>query len=565
MPIPDRGADHGEGTALALADVLKQSARGRRDREHVALLRLVAPDLARRKARVFHRDRAQLDARTPARGVDELRKGVGQAARPHVVDREDRIRLAELPAAVDHLLRAAFHLGVVALHGIEVEVGDVRTGAHGRGGAAAHADEQTRSAELDEQRTRLERALGRVLRAQRTQPAGQHDGLVVAARAHLEGAEVAAQVGAAELVVERRGPDRRLEHDVERRGDALGAAGALAFPRLHGAGDAQVGHRVADQAGLGLRAAAGRAFVADFAARAGRRTGKWRNGRRVVMRLALDDEVRLFLARCIDARRTGEEPPRARTLDDRGVVGVRHHGPLRVRSVGVADHGEQGLRLPLAVDDPFGVEDLVAAVLGIRLREHRELGVGRIAPEPAIGVLQVFDLVSAQGETQGLIRLPDAGDRLKRPRRNVLEQALRLLEGPQHRLGHAIVQQARHLRVRRAHIVGRAALDPARRDEAAVACDVGGLGRPRRERAQARHHEVKLAPQRFEHRRAVVEQALQHLALGRGELVLGLDEVAVLRAYGTEAGVELLQRGDELGEAELRQGTRPAELEDLRH
>ena len=51
----------------------------------------------------------------------------------------------------------------------------------------------------------------------------------------------------------------------------------------------------------------------------------------------------------------------------------------------VADHREQRLRLRDAVDDELGVEDLVAAVLGVRLREHHQLDIGRIAPEALEG------------------------------------------------------------------------------------------------------------------------------------------------------------------------------------
>ena len=59
----------------------------------------------------------------------------------------DRIglRRAELPAAVDHFLRAALHLGVAALHRVEVEVGGVGAGRHRRRRAAAHADQHARA------------------------------------------------------------------------------------------------------------------------------------------------------------------------------------------------------------------------------------------------------------------------------------------------------------------------------------------------------------------------------------------------------------------------------------
>ena len=72
-----------------------------------------------------------------------------------------------------------------------------------------------------------------------------------------------------------------------------------------------------------------------------------------------------------------------RALDHRRVVGVGDERSLRMRGVRRADHREQALVLRHAVDDPVGVEDLVAAVLGVRLREHHQLDVGRIAAERA--------------------------------------------------------------------------------------------------------------------------------------------------------------------------------------
>ena len=234
-PLRVRGADDRERTALALADRAKPARGSGRDREHVALLRLVAPDLARRHARLFGRDRAQVERAADAAAVHELRQRVRQPARADVVDRQDRIARAELPAAVDHLLRAALDLGVAALHRIEIEVGGVRAGRHRRRGAAAHADQHARAAELHEQRAVGERLLVRVVRADVADAAGDHDRLVVAAHLAgdllLERAEVAGEVRPAELVVERGGADRAFEHDDERRRDAVRLAG-VRFPRL---------------------------------------------------------------------------------------------------------------------------------------------------------------------------------------------------------------------------------------------------------------------------------------------------------------------------------------------
>ena len=143
-------AEHREGAAFALAEGAKALELGRRNREHVAFLRLVAPDLARRHAGVFGRDLAQLEAGAAARRPCQLGHGVGQSARADVVDRQDRIRGSQLPAAVDHLLRAALHLGVAALHRVEIQIRHIGARAHRGRRAAAHADQQAGAAELDQ-------------------------------------------------------------------------------------------------------------------------------------------------------------------------------------------------------------------------------------------------------------------------------------------------------------------------------------------------------------------------------------------------------------------------------
>jgi hypothetical protein len=55
----------------------------------------------------------------------------------------------------------------------------------------------------------------------------------------------------------------------------------------------------------------------------------------------------------------------------------------------VTDHREQAPFLRDAVDHPIRVEDLVPAVLGVRLREHHQFDVGRIAAEAAEIVREV--------------------------------------------------------------------------------------------------------------------------------------------------------------------------------
>jgi hypothetical protein len=76
--------------------------------------------------------------------------------------------------------------------------------------------------------------------------------------------------------------------------------------------------------------------------------------------------------------------------------------------VRLADHAEQGFVFRFAVDHPGGVEDLVAAVLGVGLREHHQFNVGRIAPGLRENVEQVIDFVVGERQTERAIGLDQA-------------------------------------------------------------------------------------------------------------------------------------------------------------
>src|SRR5439155_16898804 len=145
------------------------------------------------------------------------RQRVRQAACADVVNGEQRIALAELPAAVDDLLRPPLYLGVAALYRIEIQVLGIGARVHARRGAPAHPDQHGRTAQLHEQGPRRNRAFVGVHRTDVADAARDHDRLVEAAdgsvRFHLEGAEVAGEIGTAEFVVERGRAYRSLEHD----------------------------------------------------------------------------------------------------------------------------------------------------------------------------------------------------------------------------------------------------------------------------------------------------------------------------------------------------------------
>jgi len=260
------------------------------------------------------------------------------------MDREDRIAVAHLPAAVDDFLRTALHLGVAPLHRGEIEVGGVGAGGHRRSRATAQTDQHARSAELDQLRSGGKSLLEAMAAGDIADAAGDHDRLVVAAHLAveglLEGAEVAGQVGAAEFVVESGCAKRAFDHDVERRGDAVGLA-VIRFPRLDVTGNFQVGNREAAETRLGLGTASGGTFITDFAARTGRRARKRRNGGRVVVRLDLGEDVRGVLDIGIAAIGLRMEALDTGAFDHGRVIGIGDHGSFGMRLVRLTDHAKQ--------------------------------------------------------------------------------------------------------------------------------------------------------------------------------------------------------------------------------
>jgi hypothetical protein len=121
-----------------------------------------------------------------------------------------------------------------------------------------------------------------------------------------------------------------------------------------------------------------------------------------------------------------------------------------MQRMGIADHREQRVRLGLAIDHEAAAEDLVPAVLAVRLREHHQLDVGRIAFERAKALLEVGDLVVCQRQAKLAVRAlerrapgtqqVDAGER---PRPGAPEQLLGVTPVFEHALGHPIVQPLR--------------------------------------------------------------------------------------------------------------------------
>ena len=228
------------------------------------------------------------------------------------------------------------------------------------------------------------------------------------------------------------------------------------------------------------------------------------------------------------------------TFDHRGVVVVGREHPAGAFLGALLDELEERLFALLAVDDELGVEDFVAAMFAVGLREHHELDVGRMPPEGGIARHEVIDLVFGEGQTEALVgayqraspgREVDAREGLRLGAR---EELFCLVSSGEQRLGHTVVQrQLEALGIAegardRPH---DAALDPSHRVEPAIFDDVGRLRRPRGNRPEARHDE-QLAPadgREFD-ARPVIEQLIEHPLRAVCERPRQVDEVYEARA-----------------------------------
>ncbi len=499
MWLLTRLADHGVGTAFTRTDCIEALDIARFDGKHVTLLRFIAPQLERRQPAVGTRNALERKAPAAATILHQFGQRIRQAAGPDVVNEADRIILTELPAAIDHLLAAVLHLRVVALHRGEIELRIARTRGHRGGRATAEADQHCRPAKHHQQRAATHLPLGNMPFADIAHATGNHDRLVVAAHhatmVLLEAAEIATDRRSPELVVECGAADRTLEHDPQRRGDAFRAS-MIGLPGLHEAGNAQVRDAEAHQPSLGSCADAHRAFVADLATRAGRCAGKRRDRRRVVVRLDLHQDMNRLMAIAELARvRIGKEATRVVATDHGGIVGIgTQHGGVGRMPMRVADHREQAVRLCFAVDAPGRIEDLVTAVLAVRLSEHHQLDIGRVATQRNEARTQILDLVVCQCKAKLDVRLLKRSastsqdiDHAQRTCGFPCKQPLRVRQLGEHRLDHAIVQFVGNTLALAlvppercpVHAIRNAALDASHAAESAVVCDVGRLARPR--------------------------------------------------------------------------------------
>src|SRR5690606_42063082 len=85
--------------------------------QHVTLLRFVRPDGQRAHTRLVVRYVTQFEFAATATVVHQFREGVGNTAGADVVNKGNRVVIAQLPAAVDEIGRASCRESVVMTGG----------------------------------------------------------------------------------------------------------------------------------------------------------------------------------------------------------------------------------------------------------------------------------------------------------------------------------------------------------------------------------------------------------------------------------------------------------------
>ena len=372
------------------------------------------------------------------------------------MDKADRVLVTQLPALVDHFLTATFHLRVFTLYRSEVQIFRTCTGRHRRRRAATQTDQHGRATQNDQFSANFNFAFLNVVSTDITHTTGQHDRLVVTphlvavhtGRFLFKRTEVTVQVRTTKFVVKCGTTQRTFDHDIQRRNDTLRLT-ISAFPRLVELRDVQVRDGETGQTCFWLGTTAGSTFVTDLTTGACRCTRERRNRSRVVMGFHLHQQVnRLVVLRVFFSLRIREEAVRFMTHNHRGVVFISRKNIRRALLIGVLDHAEQRFLLLLAINGPAGVEDLVTAVLRVRLCKHHQLNVIRVTTQIDETLYQIIDLIVCQCQTQRLVRLFQSrtatAQNIHRSQRTgffMAEQTRSLIQIGQNRLSHAVMQQ----------------------------------------------------------------------------------------------------------------------------
>ena len=98
------------------------------------------------------------------------------------------------------------------------------------------------------------------------------------------------------------------------------------------------------------------------------------------------------------------QPRSVPAFNDRGVIAISRDNPFGCLFRRRLDHAEQTFVLLLPVNNPARIEYLVPAMLRVRLGEHHEFGVSRVALQARVALDEIIDFAIAKCQAQFSIR-----------------------------------------------------------------------------------------------------------------------------------------------------------------
>ncbi len=267
----------------------------------------------------------------------------------------------------------------------------------------------------------------------------------------------------------------------------------------------------------------------------------------------------------------GVETAHGRAFHNRRVIFIRGEHEIRGLLEGVFYHFKQRLRLFFTVDNPVGVENFVAAVLRVGLREHVEFNVVRVAPQAGERVMQVVDFIFCQrqpqthvGVRQRLTALPQQIHALYRRGVVVREQLRGVFQRAEHALHHAVMQLCRNLApgvVARGgihiEVIRHAALQAFDLGEPAVMGDICRFGGPGRDGARTRRHQQQAARRRVASKaRPILQQALKARVLFGIQRCGEVSKMDILGIKGFHREVSVFETSQQFVNTKCRQSGR---------
>ena len=368
------------------------------------LLRLVADNLLVREGRVAHRELIEVNTSTGR--FHQLREAVQVSPCPVVVDGDNRV-IGFFGEGPNGIVSPPLHLGVRALNGVQFDGIGILARGHRRHGATAHPDTVVIPTEQHHFVARDGFILERIDLFAIANPPGQHNHLVeaesLAVFLMFERVERPGNQGLPKFIPEIRSPVRSLNQDIFRSLVEPFTRRDIAFPRasFRVVAQTRIGRHIAGRTGHRESPFPACDAVTNLTAGTRCRPVERFHGCREVVRFGLhrDDAFKILRHKVIRSFVRGRSKLFNHSpLQERAVVLVGRHHPTGIGRRGLLDEFEECFGFLLPVNHKLTVENLVAAVFRIDLRETKHLAVGQRTADFHRQVLQILYLVRIEGQ-----------------------------------------------------------------------------------------------------------------------------------------------------------------------